>query len=229
MSRKSKNKGKKTVNLITHSDSKSPISEQYRSLRTNIQFAQIDKEIKSMVVTSPEPSDGKSTTAANLAVVLSQQEKKVLLVDADLRKPSIHYAFNISNINGLTNVLSKAVTLEDAITKTHVPNLEILTSGPIPPNPSELLNSNYMELIIKKLNDSYDYIVFDTPPILAVTDPQIIANKCDGVILVVASGKTTKEKAVKAKDLLEKSKSPLLGVVVNGVESEKDSYYYQYG
>ena len=189
----------------------------------------MDKEIKSIVVTSPEPSDGKSTTAANLAIVLAQQGKHVLLVDTDLRKPSVHYTFNVSNMEGLTSVLTKGITLYEGITKTKIPNLDILTSGPIPPNPSELLDSKAMETMIEELKNRFDYIVFDTPPVLAVTDPQIMASKCDGIVMVVASGKTKKDRAVKAKELLEKAKSHFLGVIVNGVESKKNEYYRHYG
>lgn len=227
MSRRSKNK--KIVNLITQFKPQSPITEQYRLIRNNLHFSSVDKDIKTIVITSPEPSDGKSTTSANLALVLSQQGKRVLLVDADLRKPSIHYAFNLSNIDGLTSVLTKDITLEQAISKTHLSNLDILTSGPIPPNPSELLDSKAMELVIEELKLMYEYVVFDTPPILVVTDSQIMASKCDGVVLVVASRKTKRDRARKAKDLLEKANSIMVGVVVNGVESKKSDYYGHYG
>ncbi|WP_148359290.1 CpsD/CapB family tyrosine-protein kinase [Peribacillus simplex] len=219
-------KDEKQVNLIAQTNPKSPITEQYRIIRTNIQFSSVDKEIKTIVVTSAEPNDGKSTTAANLAIVLAQEEKKVLLVDADLRKPSIHYAFNLSNIHGITSVLTKKMDLRKTISNSNVPNLDILTSGPIPPNPSELLNSKAIETAINEMKGIYDYIIFDTPPVLIVTDSQIVANKCDGVIMVVASGKTNKQSAVKAKELLEKANTALLGVVLNGIESNTSSYYY---
>ncbi|KRF60820.1 capsular biosynthesis protein [Bacillus sp. Soil768D1] len=219
-------KDEKQVNLIAQTNPKSPITEQYRLIRTNIQFSSVDKEIKTIVVTSAEPNDGKSTTAANLAIVLAQEEKKVLLVDADLRKPSIHYAFNLSNIHGITSVLTKKMDLRKTISNSNVPNLDILTSGPIPPNPSELLNSKAIETAINELKGIYDYIIFDTPPVLIVTDSQIVANKCDGVIMVVASGKTNKQSAVKAKQLLEKANTALLGVVLNGMESNTSNYYY---
>ncbi|MFF2286136.1 CpsD/CapB family tyrosine-protein kinase [Peribacillus butanolivorans] len=222
-----RSKDEKQVNLIAQTNPKSPITEQYRIIRTNIQFSSVDKEIKTIVVTSAEPNDGKSTTAANLAIVLAQEEKKVLLVDTDLRKPSIHYAFNLSNIHGLTSVLTKKMDLRKTILNSNVPNLDILTSGPIPPNPSELLNSKAMETAINELKDIYDFIIFDTPPVLLVTDSQIVANKCDGVIMVVASGKTNKQSAVKAKELLEKANTALLGVVLNGMESNTNNYYYQ--
>ncbi|MGW6435869.1 CpsD/CapB family tyrosine-protein kinase [Peribacillus butanolivorans] len=221
-----RSKDEKQVNLIALTNPKSPITEQYRIIRTNIQFSSVDKEIKTIVVTSAEPNDGKSTTAANLAIVLAQEEKKVLLVDADLRKPSIHYAFNLSNIHGLTSVLTKKMDLRKTILNSNVLNLDILTSGPIPPNPSELLNSKAMETAINELKGIYDYIIFDTPPVLLVTDSQIVANKCDGVIMVVASGKTNKQSAVKAKELLEKANTALLGVVLNGMESDTSNYYY---
>lgn len=221
-----RSKDEKQVNLIAHTNPKSPITEQYRLIRTNIQFSSVDKEIKTIVVTSAEPNDGKSTTAANLAIVLAQEEKKVLLVDADLRKPSIHYAFNLSNIHGLTSVLTKKMDLRKTISNSNVSNLDILTSGPIPPNPSELLNSKAIETAINELKGIYDYIIFDTPPVILVTDSQIVANKCDGVIMVVASGKTNKQSAVKAKELLEKTNTALLGVVLNGIESNTSNYYY---
>lgn len=225
---KNKDKGKKIITLTAHDQPQSPITEQYRLIRNNIHFSSVDKEIKCMVVTSAEPDDGKSTTAVNLAIVLAQQGKQVLLVDADLRKPSIHYAFKESNIDGLTSVLTKEVSLTMAIAKAHVPNLDILTSGPLPPNPSELLNTKTMENVIEELKIIYDYVIFDTPPILSVTDSQILANKSDGVVMVVSSGKTRKDRALKAKELLERANAQILGVVVNGVQPKPNEYYGHY-
>lgn len=227
MSRKLKNKDKKRFSLIAHSSPKSPITEQYRLIRSNIHFSSGNSKIKSIVVTSPEPSAGKTTTAINLAIVLAQQGKQVLLVDADLRRPSIHYAFDVSNLHGLTSVLAKKISLDGAINKTLVPNLDILTSGSIPQNPSELLGSDTTKTLIEEIKSLYEYVVFDTPPVLAVTDPQIMANKCDGVVMVVSSGKTSIDGAVKAKDLLEKAKGQLLGVVVNEVKAKSAVYHYQ--
>lgn len=224
-----KDRNKRGIPLIAHHNPKEVISEQYRLIRTNILFSSVDEEVKSIMITSPEPADGKSTTALNLSIVLAQQGKKVLLVDADLRKPSIHYSFQVSNITGLTNVLTKETDLEGAISTTYIPNLEILTCGDIPPNPSELLNSKAMEKLMKKLEEMYDYVVYDSPPVLAVTDAQIIANRCNGVVLVIASGKTHKERALRAKELLAKAKSKILGVVINGVDSKKTEFYSQYG
>lgn len=230
MNRKSKvkDKSKKLISLISHYNPQEVTAEQYRLIRTNILFSAIDQEIKSILVTSPEPADGKSTTAANLSIVLAQQGKKVLLVDSDLRRPSIHYSFQVSNLVGLTNVLRKEKKLVDAISVTHVPNLEVLTCGDIPPNPSELLNTLAMENLMKELEEIYDFVVYDTPPVIAVTDAQIIANRCDGVVMVVASGKTHRDRALWAKEQLEKAKSRILGVVINGVETKASDYYGKY-
>lgn len=215
---------------MTIIDPKSPISEQYRTIRTNIQFSSVDEEVKSLMVTSAGPGDGKSTTTANLAVVFAQQGKRVLLVDADLRKPTVHYIFNLTNTFGLTSVLSKQASLENAINKTDIENLFVLTSGPIPPNPAELLGSKAMEQFFDDaLNKVFDLILFDTPPLLAVTDAQILSNKCDGTVLVVSSGKTEKEQVIKAKELLDAAQSRLLGVVLNNKKIENNSYYYYYG
>lgn len=203
------------------------ISEQYRLIRSNILFSSVDKEIKSIMVTSPEPSDGKSTTAVNLAIVLAQQGKRVLLIDADLRKPTIHYIFHVSGLVGLTGILARKDSLKEGIIKTGIPNLYILPSGEIPPNPSEILNSRAMEALLKVVMGAYDHIVIDTPPLLSVTDPQIMANRSDGVVLVIASGKTHKDRALKAKELLLKAKAKILGVVLNGVVSKHEEYYHR--
>ncbi|WP_374725423.1 CpsD/CapB family tyrosine-protein kinase [Neobacillus drentensis] len=216
-------------NIIAMFDSKSPIAEQYRTIRTNIQFSSIDKEVRSIMVTSTGPGEGKSTTVANLAVVFAQQGKRVLLVDADLRKPTVQYTFNQTNTFGLTSVLTKQMTLEKAISSTEEKNLFVLTSGPIPPNPAELLSSHAMAQFFQDAHELFDIVLFDTPPVLAVTDAQILANKCEGTILVVSSGKTEKELVIKAKELLDSAQSKLLGVVLNNKKLQNNSYYYYYG
>jgi len=216
-------------NLITMVDPKSPISEQYRTIRTNIQYSTVDKNVKTLMVTSSGPGEGKSTTVANLAVTFAQQGKKVLLVDADMRKPTVHYTFNQTNTFGMTSVLTKQVSLEEAISETSVENLYVLTSGPIPPNPSELLSSKSMEQIFQTSENLFDIVLFDTPPLLAVTDAQILANRCEGTVLVVYSGKTEKDQLLKAKELLDSAQSKLLGVVVNNKKIQDTNYYYYYG
>ena len=216
--------------LLAHNSPKDPVAEQYRTIRTNIQFSGADQEIKSIVLTSTGPGEGKSTTASNLATVYAQQGLRVLLIDADLRKPTAHYTFRLENHVGLTNVLTKQSTLGQAIQTTEVPDLFLLTSGPIPPNPAELLASNNMTELLKEMKEQFDMIVFDTPPVLAVADAQILANQVDGSILVVSSGKTDKEAAVKAKELLLKANAKVLGAVLNNRKMEEGSdYYYYYG
>ncbi|KAA0548638.1 CpsD/CapB family tyrosine-protein kinase [Bacillus sp. BGMRC 2118] len=215
--------------LITITNPKSPISEQYKTIRTNIQFSTVDQTMRSLLVTSSGPAEGKSTTTANMAVVFAQQGKKVLLVDADLRKPTVHYTFRFTNTIGLTNLLTKQAELKDAIHETEQENLFVLTSGPIPPNPAELLGSRSMEDFLAAAYELFDIVIFDTPPVLAVTDAQVLANQCNGVILVVSSGNTENEAALKAKELLSNAKAKLLGVVLNNKQMKDSQYYYYYG
>ncbi|MBD3107609.1 CpsD/CapB family tyrosine-protein kinase [Bacillus sp. AGMB 02131] len=215
--------------LVASSHSKSVIAEQYRTVRTNIEYSAIDKDIKSILVTSATPGDGKSTTSCNLAIVFAQQGKKVLLVDTDLRKPTVHKKFCVHNHIGLSSVLTKKHALTDAIIETSIENLSILTSGPIPPNPAELLTSKSMEHLLEMLGQEFDLIILDTPPVLAVSDAQILSKHVDGVVLVVSYGKTETEQGKKAKQLLVSSNAPLLGVVLNNKKQEKNDYYYYYG
>ncbi|PFL70520.1 capsular biosynthesis protein [Priestia megaterium] len=215
--------------LLAHNSPKDPVAEQYRTIRTNIQFSNVDQDIKRIVVTSSGAEEGKSTTASNLATVYAQQGLNVLLIDADLRKPTGHYTFRLENHIGLTNVLTRQSTLAQAVQESEIPHLSVLTSGPIPPNPSELLASAQMAELLKEMKKQFDMIIFDTPPILAVADAQILANQVDGTILVVSSGKTEKDAALKSKELLSNAQGKLLGVVLNNRKVEEGNYYYYYG
>ena len=215
--------------LLAHNSPKDPVAEQYRTIRTNIQFSNVDQDIKTIVITSSGAEEGKSTTASNLATVYAQQGLKVLLIDADLRKPTGHYTFRLENHIGLTNVLTRQSTLAQAVQESEIPHLSVLTSGPIPPNPSELLASAQMAELLKEMKEQFDMVIFDTPPILAVADAQILANQVDGTILVVSSGKTEKDAALKSKELLSNAQGKLLGVVLNNRKVEEGNYYYYYG
>ncbi|WLR52991.1 CpsD/CapB family tyrosine-protein kinase [Bacillus tianshenii] len=212
--------------LIAHQSPLSLVAEQYRTLRTNIEFSSIDRELQTLMITSSTPGEGKSTTASNLAVVFAQQEKKVLIIDADLRKPTMHDTFRIENTVGLTNVLTKQHQAHDAVKQTQIKNLDILTSGPIPPNPAELLGSKGMRETLGHLKEQYDYIIIDTPPVLAVTDAKILANHCDGIMLVVHSGKTEVTAAKRAKEAIINANGNMIGAILNGQKQKKHQYYY---
>lgn len=214
--------------VISFTNPRSYVAEQFRTLRTNINFSSPDSDIRSLLVTSAAPSEGKSTASANLAVVFAQEGKRVLLVDADMRKPTTHYTFHMGNTQGLSSVLTRQIEAETAIRKTEVERLDLLTCGPIPPNPAELLASKSMDALIEQLKETYDIIIFDAPPVLSVTDGQILASKCEGTILVVNSGTTEKEMALKAKEAIASSNSRLIGAVLNNFILPKDNYYYQY-
>ena len=177
----------------------------------------------------PGPSEGKSLTTANVAVVFAQQGKKVLLVDADLRKPTVHYTFRADNTSGLSNYLVRNRSLKELAKESRVENLDLLPSGPIPPNPSELLGSTMMEKLIEEAKEHYDMIIFDTPPVLAVADSQVLSKFVDGALLVVRSKQTEQEAAGKAKEQLEQSRANILGVVLNDMDVKDSNYYYYYG
>ncbi|WP_010051704.1 CpsD/CapB family tyrosine-protein kinase [Carnobacterium maltaromaticum] len=221
---------KNGASLVTVTKPNSVVAEQFRTIRTNIQFSMIDRDLKSLIFTSSGPGDGKSTTSANLAVVFATQGKRVLLVDADMRKPSVNKTFKLSNHEGLTTLLTeKEVVLGDVVHETNTENLFILTSGPIPPNPSELLDSKKMNRVIEILEETFDLVIFDMPPIVSVTDAQIMASKTDGTVFVIRNGITTKEAVLKAKQLLEIVNANVVGTIFNGLEKRKDKAYKYYG
>ena len=214
--------------FVVEDKPKSIAAEAYRTLRTNIQYSSFDKEIRSIAVTSAEPAEGKSTVAGNLALSFAQNDKKVILLDCDLRKPSVHKNFRISNIKGLSEVLLGKVDINDVIQKRN-DNLDVLTSGKIPPNPSEMLSSMAMTNLIEELKEKYEIIILDTAPLKAVTDAQILATKVDGTILVTRAERTKKEAVLEAKSLLEKVGANIIGTVLHAVENNKNKYYYYYG
>lgn len=219
----------KSNEIISLINPKSPVTEAYRTLLTNIEYSSVDKQIQMIAVTSSAPSEGKTTTATNLAVAYSETGKNVLLVDCDLRKPRLHKVFNTSNLIGLTSVLASKSSLNDTV-KPVKDGLSILTSGPIPPNPVELIRSNMMEQLINTLRDLFDVVIFDTPPVGLVTDAAIISSKLDGVVLVVASGKSQIEATLRAKENLQNVNANLLGAVVTMIPIDTPGYqYYTYG
>jgi len=219
----------KHATIITHNNPKSPVSEAYRVLRTNIQFSGVDKPLKTILVTSSGPMEGKTTTIANLAVIFAQCGNKVLLVDTDLRRPMLHKVFMLLNDRGLTNLLTSQNNTVSFIQHDVVKNLDVLTSGTIPPNPSELLSSNAMKNFIEKVKNTYDIILMDSPPVGSVTDASIISTYADGTILVIKSGKTEIETVKRAKELLEKINANIIGVVLNNIDKKViGSNYYPY-
>ncbi len=205
--------------LITLAESRSPISEAYRTLRTNLDFAGLDRALKTLVITSAGVSEGKSTTLANLAVVSAQAGRRVILVDADLRRPSLHKVFGLDNETGLTTMMmDDAALASPPLYKTGVEGLSVLTSGPLPPNPAEVMGSRRMEEIIAALTERADQVLFDTPPVVAVTDAAVLATKVDGVILVVSAGHTRRDHARTAVQRLQQINARLIGAVLTNVQ-----------
>lgn len=221
------------LNLVTQNDPKNPAAEAYRVIRTGIQFAQAGKELQTIALTSCTPNEGKSTTIANLAVVLTQAGKSVLLIDCDMRNPTVHKNFNLSNKVGLSSCISMDTALSDAVQKTSIEGLYALTGGVIPPNPSELLGSEQMKNLLQRAKEQYNYVLIDTPPVMPVTDALIVSRFVDGMILVIASAEVKVEMARDVKNQLVNAGANILGVVLNKVRSEHHGYgygyYYYYG
>ena len=217
-----------STELITLNNPKSPSAEAYRTLRTNIQFSNVDGNLQTICVTSSGPGEGKTTTVTNLAETFAQAGNRVLIIDADLRRPRVHKVFKLSNHKGLTNVLANQYSIDD-VTQVTGTEVTVITSGPIPPNPSELLGSQKMKDIIIQLKQLYDVIIIDAPPVGMVTDAAILSTIVDGTILVVASGKTEVDGAKRAKQLLENVGARIVGVVMTMIPVSKKGYYgYQY-
>jgi non-specific protein-tyrosine kinase len=209
----------KSNELITISEPRSPISEAYRTLRTNLDFASLDEALKTLVITSAGVGEGKSTTLANLAVVSAQAGREVVLVDADLRRPTLHQMFGLANDVGLTTMMMDDGALDaPPLQQTAVEGLSVLTSGPLPPNPADLMGSRRMEEVVAALAGEADQVFFDSPPVVAVTDAAVLATKVDGVLLVISSGKTRRELARTAVQRLEQINARLVGTVLTNVE-----------
>ncbi|MCX6053377.1 MAG: polysaccharide biosynthesis tyrosine autokinase [Chloroflexi bacterium] len=215
--------------IITMSKPRSPVAESYRSLRTNLQFAEVNKPLHTLLVTSPLPSDGKTSVVANLATVFVQKDQPVIVIDCDLRRPRLHKVFQLSNRVGLTeHFLHPEEHVHGLIKKTNLKGLSVITSGNIPPNPSELLNSEMMVDVIKLLSGNYHLILLDSPPLLAVTDALLLASKADGVLLVI-DPKNSKRRAIKlALNQLRRANANLVGIVINNVKNNRSNKYYSH-
>lgn len=214
--------------LAVEKNPMSSVSEAYRTLRTNIQFSSIDKEIKSILITSAGPGEGKSTVAASLALIISQADKKVILIDCDMRKPDIHKKFRIENKKGLTNLLLQNLSIEESAFK-YTENLSILSSGDIPPNPSEIISSLRMRNFLNEIRNSFDYVIIDSPPLIAVSDAIVLSTMVDGCLFVVASKEANRTEVQRAKELLLNVNANIIGAVLNKVElKQKKEYSYYY-
>ena len=214
--------------IISMVNPKSPEAEAYRTLRTNLQFSSVDEALKSILVTSANATEGKTTTVCNLAVSFAQIGKKVLIIEGDLRRPRLHQYLNLSNQMGISNVLAQHVPVESVI-QTSVLDIEVLTSGPIPPNPAELLNSQRMQQLMAQLRNAYDIILVDAPPVGVVTDAAILSTLVDGTLMVVASHQTESDQVLRAMKLLQNVEARILGSVLTKVPADSKGYYgYQY-
>lgn len=215
--------------LLSSMDAQSGAAEAYRVVRTNLQFAAVDRPLRTLMVTSPLPSEGKSVTAGNLATSLAQANKKVVLVDADLHRPRLHRLFGLRNNVGLTTaLLEEKPTVDGLLQGTNVPGLSVLTTGPLPPNPAELLGSGRMAELINALAGQADVVVLDTPPVMALTDAAVVAHQVDGVLLVINAGVTRREPAQRALAALNHVNARILGALVNRVQTRAGGYYYYY-
>jgi succinoglycan biosynthesis transport protein ExoP len=210
----------------------SPIVEAYRMLRTSVLLSNAGAPPKTILITSSQPGEGKTTTAVNTAISLSQLGASVLLIDADLRRPAVHTAFKIPHTRGLSNYLSSHAPLDDLIVKLPVPNLSVITCGPIPPNPAELISSDRMKELLRALSRQFDHILIDSPPLISVTDPIILSTMVDGLILVVQAGKSTRGLVSRARRELARVGARVFGVVLNNVNVKREGYddydYYRY-
>ncbi len=214
--------------LIAASDPRSAASEAYRTIRTNIQFAGLDQPCRTIVITSGTAGEGKTTSVANFGIVCAQAGSKVCLVDSDLRRPALHRLFDLENDRGLTTALVEELPVTEVARPTHVPNLWLLPSGVLPPNPAELVGSRRMRELLEAASSAFDLVVCDSPPVIAVSDGVALAAQCDGVILVVRAGTVSHEVLRRVTEQIEAVKGKILGVLLNSVDLSRDGYYYAY-
>ena len=213
------------MKLITLTDPRSPVSEAYRTLRTNLSFFSLDNPIRSLVVTSPAADEGKNRLVANLAVTMAQSGRRTVLVDCDLRRPSLHSFFDLESEPGLTNRILGEVD-ELPLQQTNVENLFLLASGPRPPNPADMLGTKKIDEIIATLVEQFDIVLFDTPPVIAVTDAAVLGVKVDGALLVINAGKTRRDQAERAKELLEKARVRIIGAALTNAPRDNGAAGY---
>ncbi len=214
--------------FIVEKSPKSVAAEAYRSLKTNIQYSSFDKEYKTIVITSSNPGEGKSTTAGNLALTLAEGEAKVLLVDCDMRKSSMHKNFRITNTYGISDILLQKKKVTE-VAYSYNKNLSIITAGKVPPNPAEMLASKAMTAFLREMKDHFDYIVLDTPPVQAVADAQILSTKVDGTLVVVRAGVTKKDEVQNTVNTLKKVNADIIGTILHAVDNTRNKYQYYYG
>lgn len=214
--------------IILEKDSISATAEAYRTLRTNIQFAGLDQAYRKLLFTSATPGEGKTTTVANLGVVMAEAGGRICLIDTDLRHPTLHHYFGVSNTNGLTVALAGARSMKQVVLPTMIPNLYLVPSGPLPPNPSQLLGSKRMRQFVEILGGEFDTLLFDSPPVISMADTPALAALSDGVILIIKTGAVSRDLVRRAAEQIEAVKAKVIGVLLNQVDPRRDGYYYRY-
>jgi len=217
-----------SLQLIWEEGGHSMAAEAYRSLRTNITLSQVDNPIRTLLVTSCIPREGKSTTVANLGVTFALAQQRVLIIDADLRRPILHRIFGLPNAQGLTHTLSDIIEYEQVFTPTKIPNLWLVTCGIIPPNPSELLGSKKMRAFLERAKQDFDIVLLDSPPISSLADASVLGSMVDGVLFIVKANMASRDLIEKAKDQLQTVGANIIGVVLNDVDVKRDGYYRYY-
>jgi capsular exopolysaccharide synthesis family protein len=215
-----------SANLVTLQDPRSPAAEAYRTLRTNILFSALEKPIQTLIITSPAPDEGKSETAANLAVTMAQAGHDTILIDADLRRPSQHTIWGVGNEEGLTSMMLQE-TAEPPLQSVGIEHLALLPSGPLPPNPADLLSTRRMDEVLTILKGRAEFVLFDAPPVLAVADTALLASKLDALLLVIKAGATRRDHAQRTKELLQRANIRIIGVALSNAprDNSMNSYY----